>query len=68
MTKPGLQANYLYMSNGDTDLYGRYWGRGQIRKYFEQFIQFEGKSVLDLGAAKQTLSVSNHMAIIQEWT
>ena len=52
MTKPGLQANYLYMSNGDTDLYGRYWGRGQIRKYFEQFTQFEGKSVLDFGCGE----------------
>lgn len=52
MTEVGLEAKRLYHSNGETDMLGRYWGRGQIRKYFEQFTTFEGKSVLDFGCGK----------------
>lgn len=45
----GFEAKRRYLSDGKTDMYGRYWGRGSIRQYFEQYIQFEGKSVLDFG-------------------
>ena len=52
MTEPGLKARNLYLSEGETDMRGVYWGRGSIRQYFEQYTQFEGKSVLDFGCGR----------------
>ena len=52
MTDPGLEAKSRYLSAGATDMYGKYWGRGSIRQYFEQYTQFEGKSVLDFGCGR----------------
>lgn len=52
MNKVGLEAKRRYAESGETDMYGKYWARGSLRKYFEQYTQFEGKSVLDFGCGR----------------
>ena len=52
MAEPGLEAKRRYAESGETDMSGKYWARGSIRRYFEQYTQFEGKSVLDFGCGR----------------